>query len=109
MQNQKDNSDDFQSKWELGNSPKTKETSWKPLVTSLIASSIANTLGCFAGHPLDTMTIRMQLETRKIGIGKVAYEALVHEGPTSFFKGAYARLLGAIPVVMMVYTIKDQT
>lgn len=56
-------------------------------MNSLVASSVSNVAGIIAGHPLDTIKVRMQLDSRKITARQCAQEAIMKEGPMSLMKG----------------------
>lgn len=59
----------------------------KLILNSLVASSVSAVAGITAGHPLDTIKVRMQLESRKITARQCAQEAILKEGPMSLMKG----------------------
>lgn len=57
------------------------------MLTSVVASSIANVAGLVSGHPLDTIKVRLQTEPRKITARQCAYETILKEGTFSLYKG----------------------
>lgn len=63
--------------------------------------------GILAGHPLDTIRVRMQLESRRITTRQCAYEALVNEGALSLYKGVSQPLVGASPVCTIVFMAEE--
>jgi len=63
--------------------------------------------GIVAGHPLDTLRVRMQLESRRITTRQCAYEALVNEGAYSLYKGVSQPLVGAAPVCTVVFMAEE--
>ena len=54
---------------------------------SIVAASVSNMAGAFAGHPLDTIRVRMQLETRPITARQCLYETVAKEGVHGLYKG----------------------
>ena len=64
-----------------------KISTLKLVMNSLVASSVSNVAGIIAGHPLDTIKVRMQLDSRKITARQCAQEAIMKEGPMSLMKG----------------------
>jgi len=64
---------------------------------------MSNIAGIIAGHPLDTIRVRMQMETRKITTRHCLYETLTNEGFLSLWKGLGAPLVGAIPLNTLVF------
>lgn len=63
--------------------------------------------GLFCGHPLDTIRVRMQMDSRRITARQCAYEAILNEGPFSLMKGVTQPLLGAVPVAMITFGAND--
>ena len=62
------------------------------VAADLVAGSIAGSVGCFIGHPLDTIKVRMQGRAR-ISAPEVCRRILVLEGPGGFFKGVTPPLI----------------
>mmetsp|Transcript_36725 Transcript_36725/g.56286 ORF Transcript_36725/g.56286 Transcript_36725/m.56286 type:complete len:111 (+) Transcript_36725:58-390(+) len=81
--------------------------SWTFFWTSVCSSSIANTAGNIIGHPLDTIKVRMMLETRRISASQCAYEAVATEGVRGLFKGMMQPLIGSLPLNSLVFVSSE--
>lgn len=77
------------------------------MLTSVVASSVANVAGLVTGHPLDTIRVRLQTEPRKITARHCAYESILNEGTFSLYKGVSQPLLGAVPANTLVFYATD--
>ena len=44
-------------------------------------------IGTFVAHPLDTVKVRMQLESRNMKASQIMFETLRNEGVTGLYKG----------------------
>lgn len=77
------------------------------MTTSIVASSIANIAGLVAGHPLDTIRVRLQMEPRKITARQCAYESILNEGTFSLYKGVSQPVIGAVPSSCLVFCATD--
>jgi solute carrier family 25 (mitochondrial carnitine/acylcarnitine transporter), member 20/29 len=71
------------------------------VLNAIAASSVSNMLGYLIGHPLDTVRVRMQLESRKISASQVLMETIKNEGPSGLYKGVTQPLIGAVPINSM--------
>jgi solute carrier family 25 (mitochondrial carnitine/acylcarnitine transporter), member 20/29 len=58
-------------------------------------------VGQFIGHPLDTVRVRMQLETRKISASHCIIETIKNEGAMGLYKGVTPSMIGAVPINSM--------
>jgi solute carrier family 25 carnitine/acylcarnitine transporter 20/29 len=58
-------------------------------------------IGQFVGHPLDTVRVRMQLETKKISARHCIIETIKNEGALGLYKGVTQPLIGAVPINSM--------
>lgn len=65
---------------------------------SLICGTFAGIANCISGFPLDTIKVRMQMES--VGLLQCIYSTY-KEGPLTFFKGVYYPLV-TIPIVNAV-------
>lgn len=63
--------------------------------------------GIMAGHPLDTIKVRLQLDPRKITGRHCAYETLTNEGVLGLYKGMLIPLMGAVPLNASVFMVSD--
>jgi solute carrier family 25 carnitine/acylcarnitine transporter 20/29 len=70
-------------------------------MNAIIASTISNITGGFIGHPLDTVRIRMQLESKKITARQCIIESIKNEGALGLYKGVTQPLMGAVPINSM--------
>lgn len=77
------------------------------MLTSVVASSVANVAGLLAGHPLDTVKVRIQTEQRRITARQCAYETILNEGTFSLYKGASSPIIGAVPANTVVFYTSD--
>jgi solute carrier family 25 (mitochondrial carnitine/acylcarnitine transporter), member 20/29 len=59
----------------------------KFFLNSVIASSLSNMVGTIAGHPLDTIKVRMQMDSRPITIRNCLMETVKFEGYAGLWKG----------------------
>ena len=74
---------------------------------SIIASSFSNIAGIIAGHPLDTIRVRIQMDSRNITTRHCLYETLKNEGFLSLWKGLAAPLVGAVPLNSLVFMVTE--
>jgi solute carrier family 25 (mitochondrial carnitine/acylcarnitine transporter), member 20/29 len=70
-------------------------------MNAITASTVSNMLGHLIGHPLDTVRVRMQLESRKITASQIILETIKKEGPSGLYKGVTQPLIGAVPINSM--------
>lgn len=71
------------------------------IFNAIIASTISNMTGGFIGHPLDTVRVRMQLESRPISAMECIYETVRSEGAMGLYKGVTQPMIGAVPINSM--------
>ena len=69
----------------------------KYILNATFASSISNIVGTIAGHPLDTIRVRMQLEGKHVTMTSICRETVANEGFRGFFKGMISPLVGVTP------------
>lgn len=79
------------------------------MLSSICASTVSNVAGIAAGHPLDTLRIRMQMDTRNISMRQCLYETLKQDGAMGVYKGIEQPLIGAIPVCTLVFVVTEAT
>ena len=65
--------------------------------------------GTIAGHPLDTIKVRMQLETRKLSARQITYETLPNEGVYGLWRGVTQPILGAVPINSIIFMTTQYT
>ena len=58
-------------------------------------------VGQFIGHPLDTVRVRMQLETKKISARHCISKTIKNEGVSGLYKGVTQPMIGAVPINSM--------
>jgi len=74
---------------------------------SVIASTVSNVAALVAGHPLDTVRVRLMQESRNITARHCLYETLTHEGVSGLYKGLAQPLMVATPVNSTVFVTTD--
>jgi len=73
------------------------------VLKDLIAGTIGGASGIVVGHPIDTVKVRLQVDRSYKGITDCVLKTLRLEGPSSFFKGVVAPVLGAAPINAVVF------
>lgn len=73
------------------------------VLKDLIAGTIGGASGIIVGHPIDTVKVRLQVDRSYKGITDCVLKTVRLEGPTSFFKGVVAPVLGAAPINAVVF------
>jgi len=73
------------------------------VVKDLVSGTIGGACGIVVGHPIDTVKVRLQVDRSYKGISDCVQKTLRLEGPTSFFKGVVAPVLGAAPINAVVF------
>jgi len=73
------------------------------VVKDLIAGTVGGACGIVVGHPIDTVKVRLQVDRSYKGITDCVIKTWRLEGPTSFFKGVVAPVLGAAPINAVVF------
>lgn len=73
------------------------------ILKDLIAGTIGGASGIIVGHPIDTVKVRLQVDRSYKGITDCVLKTVRLEGPTSFFKGVVAPVLGAAPINAVVF------
>lgn len=79
----------------------------KTFCTQIVMASSANIMGQIAGHPLDTVRVRMQVSAGNptvLGTMKSTWQL---EGTRGFFKGLIAPLVGSTPYNTIVFTLNE--
>lgn len=73
----------------------------------LIAGTFGGICGIVAGHPFDTIKVRMQTKhsTASLGVFGTIKKTLRVEGPLGFFKGLPAPIATAAPINAVVFYI----
>lgn len=66
------------------------------LTTSLVAATISNMTSSLAGHPLDTIRIRMQMDPDSKCFFSCCRDLISKEGTKSFFKGVSTPMVGSV-------------
>jgi len=73
------------------------------VIKDLIAGTVGGACGIVVGHPIDTVKVRLQVDRSYKGITDCVLKTWRLEGPTSFFKGVVAPVLGAAPINAVVF------
>jgi len=73
------------------------------VIKDLIAGTIGGAGGIVVGHPIDTVKVRLQVDRSYKGITDCVLKTWRLEGPTSFFKGVVAPVLGAAPINAVLF------
>jgi len=77
----------------------------KDVIKDLIAGTIGGAGGIVVGHPIDTVKVRLQVDRSYGGVMDCVTKTLRNEGPTSFYKGVVAPVLGAAPINAVVFVV----
>jgi len=64
-------------------------------------------MGVIAGHPLDTVIVRMQFETRRTTPVLIITETFKKEGLKGFYKGMLQPLIGVLPYGITIFTANE--
>ena len=67
--------------------PLKTEISFKSVFNSIVAASVSNMMGIAVGHPLDTMKVRMQMQTESVSFRSCLFNLVYYEGLRGLFKG----------------------
>jgi solute carrier family 25 carnitine/acylcarnitine transporter 20/29 len=83
-----------------------------PLISTQIlkdftAGILANCLGTFIGHPLDTVKVRMQLSNVNPPVYTLIKRIIHTEGISGLFKGVASPLLGQAPISASAFMAND--
>ena len=57
------------------------------VITSIAAAGISSVVATVVGHPLDTIRVKMQLDSQSASFLQSAAQLVKSEGPLSLFKG----------------------
>jgi len=71
------------------------------------SSTVSNVLGSIAGHPLDTVRVRMQVEVGQVSMLNICRETLRGEGIRGFSKGLLSPLCAVTPYNVFVFTVTE--
>lgn len=87
---------------------KAVEMTFKFFCFQVLNASFSNIIGTVLGHPLDTIRVRMQLETgQKTSFLRTCSETYYGEGVRGFFKGLVSPVVGVTPYNTLVFTITE--
>jgi solute carrier family 25 (mitochondrial carnitine/acylcarnitine transporter), member 20/29 len=75
----------------------------KQILVDFSAGILANCLGTFIGHPLDTVKVRMQLSSSNISVLTVLKSTMRNEGISGLFKGVISPLIGQAPIAASAF------
>jgi len=75
------------------------------IIKDLVAGTVGGACGIVVGHPIDTVKVRLQVDGSYRGITDCVLKTWRHEGPTSFYKGVVAPVLGAAPINAVVFVV----
>lgn len=64
--------------------------------------------GIAAGYPIDTIRLRIQMDSGEVSMLKCLRETVVSEGVAGLFKGMSQPLMGSIPTRTIVFTTTEQ-
>ena len=92
--------------------PKKKENSQASLIAKdIFASTVGGTFGLACTHPIDTIRIRMQLQSYPNKQYKTmfhwGYAAIRREGIRGLFKGVISNACGSAPIYTFCFTSKE--
>jgi len=73
------------------------------VLKDLIAGTVGGVAGIVVGHPIDTVKVRLQVDTSYKGVLDCVAKTWRLEGPTSFYKGVVAPVLCAAPINAIIF------
>ncbi|GLE04388.1 hypothetical protein PINS_up015727 [Pythium insidiosum] len=80
---------------------------WLDVVKDLNAGTVGGVAGIIAGHPLDTIKVRLQTEAVPgASVLSTLREILRHEGPQGLFKGLLSPVLSNAPINAVVFGVQ---
>jgi len=80
----------------------------KMFCAQVFSAASVNLAGVVAGHPLDTVKIRLQhVGTEKIGVFDLCRQIIKHEGVKGFYKGALPPMVGTVGFSSVVFTFTE--
>lgn len=69
----------------------------------LIAGTVGGVAGIIVGHPIDTVKVRLQVDTSYNGVFDCVAKTWRFEGPSSFYKGVVAPVICAAPINAVIF------
>ncbi|KAI9206744.1 mitochondrial carrier domain-containing protein [Polychytrium aggregatum] len=72
-------------------------------VKSFIAGGMAGVFSVLAGHPFDTLKVRLQTSTQYKGLADCFKQTIVKEGPLGLYKGMMSPLVGVTPMFALSF------
>jgi len=91
----------------VGEKKKAFEMTVRFFCYQVMSSSISNIVGTVLGHPLDTIRVRMQIETGQTSFLRTCTETFRGEGVRGFFKGLVSPVVGVTPYNTLVFTVTE--
>ena len=82
----------------------------KEISKDLIAATIGGVVGLFATHPIDTVRIRMQLQTYPKSYNNMfdcGIKIVKGEGVKGLFKGVISNTIGSAPIFSLWFAAKE--
>ena len=89
--------------------PLKTEISFKSVFNSIVAASVSNMMGIAVGHPLDTMKVRMQMQTESVSFRSCLFNLVYYEGLRGLFKGMTQPLIASVPWNSGVFFIQHHS
>lgn len=77
------------------------------ILRDFTAGILANCIGTFIGHPLDTVKVRMQLSNSGSSMFGLLTRVVKNEGLTGLFKGVGSPLIGQAPISATAFMSND--
>lgn len=80
------------------------------IVKDLLAGTVASMVGMWICHPLDTIRIRMQIQTYPRMYDTMFHcgiKAIQREGLGGLFKGVFSNALGSTPIYSLCFASKE--
>jgi solute carrier family 25 (mitochondrial carnitine/acylcarnitine transporter), member 20/29 len=82
---------------------------WIDVAKDLNAGTVGGVAGIVAGHPLDTVKVRLQTDTPALatrGVFRTLRTIVVHEGPQGLYKGLLSPVLSNAPINAVVFGVQ---
>ena len=74
------------------------------IAVDLLAGTAAGITSTFAGYPLDTIKVRLQIKPELNGVMTAAYRQISLEGGLrAFFRGVWSPAVGNIPINALIF------
>jgi len=73
----------------------------------LAAGFVSGAISTYAGYPLDTIKVRMQVSDISTSVGRTMTNIIRNEGFTGLYKGVLSPVVGNAPVNALLFAAND--